>query len=90
MPPHELLKVARLWALDIAEMRKPRIRSLHVTDKLGSLSEVHNFVMIARQQAKKTARNLPQHQACLDVIEHGIVHGGYDGILKVSRHGIRY
>uniref|UniRef100_A0A7C9ALN9 Uncharacterized protein n=1 Tax=Opuntia streptacantha TaxID=393608 RepID=A0A7C9ALN9_OPUST len=85
VPRHELLKVARLWALDIAEMRKPWIRSLHVTDKLGSLSEVHNFMMVARQKAKKTARNLPQHQACLDVIEHGIVHGGYDGVLKEAK-----
>ncbi|KAH9800757.1 peroxisomal fatty acid beta-oxidation multifunctional protein AIM1 [Citrus sinensis] len=78
----ELLKVSRLWALDIAARRKPWIRSLHRTDKLGSLSEAREVLKLARLQAKKTAPNMPQHQACLDVIEEGIVHGGYSGVLK--------
>ncbi|KAH9614687.1 hypothetical protein KSS87_007804 [Heliosperma pusillum] len=82
VPPQELLNVARLWALDIAERRKPWIRSLHITDKLGSLSEARDFLAKARQQAGQTARNMPQHQACLDVIEEGVVHGGYAGVLK--------
>lgn len=84
VPPQELLKVSRLWALDIAERRKPWIRSLHMMDKLGSLSEAHNFLMIARQRAKKTA-HLPQYKACLDVIEDGIVHGGYNGTIKEGK-----
>ena len=83
VPPEEVLKVSRQWALDIAERRKPWVRSLHRTDKIGSLSEAREVLRIARQQAKKTAPNLPQHQACLDVIEDGIVHGGYNGVLKV-------
>jgi uncharacterized membrane protein len=80
----ELLKASRLWALDIADRRKPWIRSLHRTDKLGSLSEARYELKIARQQARKIAPNMPQHQACLDVIEEGIVQGGYSGVLKVS------
>lgn len=79
----DLLKVSRLWALDIVEGRKPWIRSLHRTDKLGPLSEARGILKVARQQAKKTAPNMPQHQVCLDVIEEGIVHGGYSGVLKV-------
>lgn len=79
----ELLKVSRQWALDIAAMHKPWIRSLHKTDKIGSLSEAREVLKIARQQAKKTAPNMPQHQVCLDVIEEGIIHGGYSGVLKV-------
>jgi enoyl-CoA hydratase/3-hydroxyacyl-CoA dehydrogenase len=79
----ELLKVSRLWALDIANRRKPWVRSLHKTDKIGSLSEARDLIKIARQQARKTAPNMPQHQVCLDVIEEGIVHGGYSGVLKV-------
>lgn len=79
----ELLKVSRLWALGIAERRKPWVRSLHRTDKIGSLSEARDILKVARQKAKKTASNLPQHQVCLDVIEEGIVHGGYSGVLKV-------
>ena len=83
VPPQELLKVARLWALDIAVGKKPFIRSLHMSNKLGSLAEAHEFLMMARQKAKQTARNMPQHQACLDVIEEGILRGGYAGVLKV-------
>lgn len=84
VPKEELLKVSRQWALDIAEGRKPWIRSLHRIDKLGSLPEVHDIIKLARQQVKQVAKNMPQHQACLDVIEEGIIHGGYHGILKVT------
>ncbi|KAL0315647.1 UNVERIFIED_CONTAM: Peroxisomal fatty acid beta-oxidation multifunctional protein AIM1 [Sesamum radiatum] len=85
VPSDELLKVSRQWALDIAGRRKPWLRSLHRTDKLGSLPEVHDIINTARQQAKQTAKNMPQHQACLDVIEEGIIHGGYHGLLKESK-----
>ncbi|KAM7509531.1 hypothetical protein LguiA_019984 [Lonicera macranthoides] len=81
----ELLKVARQWALDIVEGRKPWMSSLHRTDKIGSLSEAHKILKLARQQAKLIAPNMPQHQACLDVIEEGIVHGGYNGVLKEAK-----
>ncbi|VFQ68073.1 unnamed protein product [Cuscuta campestris] len=83
--PEELIKVSRKWALDIAGRNKPWIRSLHRTDKLCSLSEARALLKDARQQAKQTARNMPQHQVCLDVIEEGIVHGGYSGVLKEAR-----
>lgn len=75
--------MSRKWALDIAEARKPWVRSLHRTDKIGSLAEAREIIKNARQLAKRTAPNMPQHQACLDVIEEGIVHGGYAGVLKV-------
>lgn len=81
--PAELIKVSRQWALDIAERHKPWMRSLHRTDKLCSLSEARDILKVARQQAKQTAPNMPQHLVCLDVIEEGIVHGGYSGVLKV-------
>ncbi|KAK3034326.1 hypothetical protein RJ639_032224 [Escallonia herrerae] len=85
VPSKDLLQVSRKWALDIAERRRPWIRSLHRTDKLGSLSEAREILKLARQQAKQTAPNMPQHQACLDVIEAGIVHGGYHGVLEEAR-----
>ncbi|XP_058114184.1 peroxisomal fatty acid beta-oxidation multifunctional protein [Magnolia sinica] len=78
----ELLRVSRLWALDIAERRKPWISSLRRTDKLGSFSEAREVLKAARQRARQTAPNMPQHQVCLDVIEEGIVKGGYAGVLK--------
>ncbi|GLU09887.1 hypothetical protein SLE2022_267220 [Rubroshorea leprosula] len=81
----DLLTVSRLWALEIAERRKPWVCSLHKTDKIGSLSEAWKVLRTAREQAKKTAQNMPQHQACLNVIEEGIVHGGYNGVLEEAR-----
>ncbi|RVW96339.1 Peroxisomal fatty acid beta-oxidation multifunctional protein AIM1 [Vitis vinifera] len=81
----ELLKVSRRWALDIVDKRKPWVRSLHQTEKLGSVSEALDILKISRQQARKTVPHLPQHQACLDVIEEGIVHGGYSGLLKETK-----
>ncbi|KAL9154311.1 hypothetical protein ABFS82_10G106000 [Erythranthe guttata] len=82
VPSEELLKVSRQWALDITVRRKPWIRSLHRTDKLGSLFEAFTVIKKAKQQVKLTAKNMPQHQACLDVIEEGVIYGGYHGILK--------
>ncbi|RZC90569.1 hypothetical protein C5167_029702 [Papaver somniferum] len=81
----ELLTVARRWALDIAERRKPWISSLQRTDKIGSLSESRKVIQAAREQAKRTAPNMPQHQACLDAVEEGIVFGGYSGVLKENK-----
>ncbi|GMN50554.1 hypothetical protein TIFTF001_019698 [Ficus carica] len=81
----ELLKESQLWALDIAEKQKPWIRSLHRTDKIGPLSEACEILKVSREQARKTAPNMPQHEACLDVIEHGILHGGYSGVLKEDK-----
>ncbi|XP_024959237.1 peroxisomal fatty acid beta-oxidation multifunctional protein AIM1-like [Cynara cardunculus var. scolymus] len=82
VPPQELLKVSRQWALDIANERKPWVRSLHCVDKIGSISEVNEVIKFARHQAKRTAPNLTHPQACLDVIEEGIVQGGHPGVLK--------
>ncbi|XVF88559.1 hypothetical protein PTKIN_Ptkin19aG0060500 [Pterospermum kingtungense] len=78
----ELLRASRIWALAIADRCKPWVRSLHKTDKMGSLSESQGVLRAAREQAKRTAPNMPQHLACLDVVEEGIIHGGYNGLLK--------
>ncbi|XVF19359.1 hypothetical protein REPUB_Repub11eG0104000 [Reevesia pubescens] len=78
----ELLGAAQLWALGIAERRKPWVHTLHRTDKIGFLSEAQGLLRTAREQAKRTAPNMPQHLACLDVVEEGILRGGYNGLLK--------
>jgi enoyl-CoA hydratase/3-hydroxyacyl-CoA dehydrogenase len=82
--PEELLEVSRLWALDIAEGRRPRINTLQISDKLGSLPEACDTLNTARQRVMKIASNMSQQRAWLDVIEEGIVSGCYSGILKVS------
>ncbi|CAM8938114.1 unnamed protein product [Rhodiola kirilowii] len=74
----ELIRTSRLWALNIAEMRKPWLRSLQRTDKIGSLSEAQEIF----KKARKNAPKMPQHHGCLDVIEEGIVNGGSSGVLR--------
>ncbi|KAI4977633.1 peroxisomal fatty acid beta-oxidation multifunctional protein [Hordeum vulgare subsp. vulgare] len=83
--PDELIKMSRFWALEIANYRKPWIRSLGRTDSLGSLSEARAVLSMARQQAKKVAANMPQHQACLDVVEEGVLYGGHAGVVKEAK-----
>ncbi|MBA0868405.1 hypothetical protein Goshw_012913, partial [Gossypium schwendimanii] len=78
----ELVRVSRLHALEISDGCKPWVRSLHRTDKIGSLSEAQQLLRTAREQAKRTAPNMPQHLACLDAVEEGLLHGGYKGLLK--------
>ncbi|KAK8595592.1 hypothetical protein V6N12_064110 [Hibiscus sabdariffa] len=81
-PSKELVRASRLFALEIANRCKPWVRSLHRTDKIGSLSEAQGLLRAAREQAKRTAPNMPQHLACLDAVEEGILHGGFKGLLK--------
>ncbi|CAM8923465.1 unnamed protein product [Rhodiola kirilowii] len=81
----ELLEISRQLAVEIAERRKPWVRSLHMTDKKIPLSEAREIIKGAREHARQSARNMPQHQACLDAIEDGIIHGGYSGVLREEK-----
>ncbi|XP_068653028.1 peroxisomal fatty acid beta-oxidation multifunctional protein-like [Aristolochia californica] len=81
----ELLRFSKCWALDIAERCKPWLSSLLRTDKLGSLPEARQILNAARDGARQTAPNMPQHQACLDAVEEGIAFGGYAGVLKEEK-----
>ena len=83
--PEDLMRASRLWALEIVNGRKPWISSLRRNDRLCSLSEAHEIFKAARQQAKKIAPNMPQHLKCLEVIEEGVVSGGYAGVLKEAK-----
>ncbi|KAG6536474.1 hypothetical protein ZIOFF_001532 [Zingiber officinale] len=78
----ELLKTARYWALEIAECRKPWIKSLYKTDKLESLGDAREILKFARAQAQKQAANLLHPLVCIDVIEEGIVSGPRAGLWK--------
>lgn len=82
--PEELVKTARCWALDIAEFRRPWIRSLYRTDKLEPLGEAREILKFARAQTQKRAPNLQHPLVCLDVIEEGIVSGPRAGLWKVN------
>ena len=83
VPSSELVDTARRWALDIADFRKPWIRSLHKNDKIEPLGEAREVLKYARTQAQKQAANLQHPLVCIDVIEEGIVSGPRAGLLMV-------
>jgi enoyl-CoA hydratase/3-hydroxyacyl-CoA dehydrogenase len=89
VPATELLSVARQWALEIAHFQKPRIASLHRTDRLEPLSEAREILKFAREQTKQRAPNLRHPLVCLDVVEEGIVSGGFVGLIKVYSHDLK-
>lgn len=80
----DLLTVSRLWALDIAEGRQTRLNTLQRTDKIEPIRESSAILETARQKVLKTSPSMPHYKACLDVIEEGIISGGYAGVLKVK------
>lgn len=88
----DLLNVSRLWALDIAEGQKPHTLTLHRTHKIEPIRESPSILEVKKQQALKTSRSMPHYKACLNVIEEGIIFGGYVGVLKVRiiTHNIKF
>ncbi|ONK63343.1 uncharacterized protein A4U43_C07F14070 [Asparagus officinalis] len=83
--PAELPKIARQWALDIVECRKPWIKSLYKTDKIEPLGEAREILKFARAQARKQAPHLQHPIVCIDVIEEGIVSGPRAGLWKEAK-----
>nr|XP_016484677.1 PREDICTED: peroxisomal fatty acid beta-oxidation multifunctional protein AIM1-like [Nicotiana tabacum] len=81
----DLLTVSRLWALDIAEGRQARLNTLQRTDKIEPIRESSAILETARQKVLKTSPSMPHYKACLDVIEEGIISGGYAGVLKEDK-----
>jgi enoyl-CoA hydratase/3-hydroxyacyl-CoA dehydrogenase len=81
--PNDLLNVARRWALDISESRRPWVRALYKSDKLESPEEAREILNFARVQAQEQAANLHHPLVCIDVIEEGIISGPRAGLRKV-------
>ncbi|KAI0510347.1 hypothetical protein KFK09_010948 [Dendrobium nobile] len=82
VPPGDLIITARHWAIEISECRRPWIKSLYKTDKVGSLREAKEILKFARAQAQKQSAYLEHPRVCIDVIEEGIVSGPRAGLLK--------
>ncbi|CAN1215170.1 Peroxisomal fatty acid beta-oxidation multifunctional protein AIM1 [Linum perenne] len=76
-------------AIDMMLLSKPILseegKKLGLVDALVSSQELLKVLQAARLRAKKISPNTPQHLGCLDVIEDGIIHGGYSGVLKEAR-----
>ncbi|XP_073053677.1 glyoxysomal fatty acid beta-oxidation multifunctional protein MFP-a-like isoform X1 [Primulina eburnea] len=83
--PDELVNVARRWALDILELKKPWINTFYKTEKLEPLREAREIFNFARAQTRKQAPNLTHPLVCIDVIEEGIVAGAHAGLLKEAQ-----
>ncbi|PIA44343.1 hypothetical protein AQUCO_01700147v1 [Aquilegia coerulea] len=82
VPSDELVTVARRWALDMVECKKPWVASLYKTDKLEPLGDAREILKFARVQARKQAPNLEHPQACIDAIEEGIISGPRAGLVR--------
>eukprot|EP00475_Leptophrys_vorax_P025122 TRINITY_DN3507_c0_g1_i1.p1 TRINITY_DN3507_c0_g1~~TRINITY_DN3507_c0_g1_i1.p1 ORF type:complete len:728 (-),score=81.30 TRINITY_DN3507_c0_g1_i1:192-2375(-) len=81
-PPASLLPTAKAWALDMAAGRRPWLRTLERNDRLESLGEARAVMKFARAQAVANAPNLTHPLRCLDAMEYGVEHGGYEGNKK--------
>jgi enoyl-CoA hydratase/3-hydroxyacyl-CoA dehydrogenase len=75
-----LLPAAKKMALDIAEGRLPRNKTLFRTDKVEAFDQTVAILDFARQQAAKVGLQHPL--LCLDAIQHGLEHGGLAGLKK--------
>ena len=80
--PDELLLAAKKLALDIAEGRAARMKSLLRSDRLDGFGECMAVIEFARREAKKRARGLQHPLLCLDAVQYGIEHGGLAGLRK--------
>lgn len=81
--PADLISAARLWALQIANRRRPWNKTIYRTDKLPSCDESREILNFTRAQAQKQAPNVKHPLVCIDVIEEGIVSGPPVGLIKV-------
>ncbi|XP_078158768.1 glyoxysomal fatty acid beta-oxidation multifunctional protein MFP-a-like isoform X1 [Carex rostrata] len=80
--PTDLISAACLFALQIADHKKPWVKTIHRTDRLPSSEESRQILNFARAQARKQAPNVNHPLVCIDVIEEGIVSGPQAGLIK--------
>ncbi|GFP80637.1 glyoxysomal fatty acid beta-oxidation multifunctional protein MFP-a [Phtheirospermum japonicum] len=82
VPADELPGVARQWALDMLECRRPWMISLYRTDKLEPLEEARTILKSARIEAQNQNPNVVHPFVCIDVIEQGIISGPHNALWK--------
>ncbi|KAJ4783360.1 Peroxisomal fatty acid beta-oxidation multifunctional protein [Rhynchospora pubera] len=80
--PADLISAARLWALQIADHKRPWAKTIYRTDKIPSSKEAREILNFARAQARKQAPNVMHPLVCIDVIEEGIISGPQAGLMK--------
>ena len=85
VPPADLLPAACAWARAIADGTKPRLATLHRTDRLPPLGEALPMLAFARAETAKRAPNLTHPLLTIDAIGAGIAHGGDAGLVAESK-----
>lgn len=76
----KLLETAKAMAMDIAELRAPRLTSLHRSDRLDDFGAACQIIEFARGQAAKQAKGMQHPLLYLDAVEEGLRHGGDAGL----------
>ena len=80
VPSQELMPRAVAIALDIANNKAPRLRSLHRSDRLEPYAEAMATLQFAREQTVRRAPALKHPLLCLDAVQAGVEHGGLKGL----------
>uniref|UniRef100_A0A7S0UTE4 3-hydroxyacyl-CoA dehydrogenase n=1 Tax=Polytomella parva TaxID=51329 RepID=A0A7S0UTE4_9CHLO len=78
----DLLETAKKMALDIAELRKPKMNSLTRTDKLEPFAVAQEIIRLARLDISRRMPGLAHPHLCLDSILEGISAGGAAGLKR--------
>ena len=84
VPAGDLLPAACEWARAIAAGTKPRLATLHRSDRLPPLGEALPLLAFARDETAKRAPNLTHPLLTIDAIGAGIQHGGDAGLVAES------
>lgn len=80
--PEELMAAATKLALEIAAGKKPRRKSLYLTDKIRDFSDETIEIEKARVGIAKKHKNVEHPFHFLTAVLHGVQHGGVQGLLK--------
>ncbi|KAJ3691809.1 hypothetical protein LUZ61_020973 [Rhynchospora tenuis] len=80
--PIDLISASRVWALQIADHKRPWAKTIYRTDKLPSSKEAREILNFARAQTRKQAPNVKHPLVCIDVVEEGIISGPQAGLIK--------
>lgn len=78
--PAELVARAAALAQELARGQRPRISALDRSDRLEPEAEWRATLARARADVAKKHRHVTHPSACLDAVEHGLVHGGRAGL----------
>ena len=81
----ELIAAATRVATELADGKRKRVKALYRDDRIGAYDDSKGVLEMARTQARRKNRNIPQPFAYLDVVEAGVKSGGEAGLQAEMR-----